>query len=67
MYSFIFFPNLIKSRLTLTDLGVKEIRALKKIMKKTDGEFFLFSGEVKELKSLSNHTLGNLIPPSNPI
>ena len=38
----------------ITKEGVKEIRALKKIMKKTDGEFFLFSGEVKELKSLSN-------------
>ncbi len=34
--------------------GVKEIRTLKKIMQKTDGEFFLFSGEVKELKSLAN-------------
>ncbi len=38
----------------ITKEGVKEIRALKKMMKKTDGEFFLFSGEVKELKSLSN-------------
>lgn len=38
----------------ITKEGVKEIRVLKKIMKKMDGEFFLFSGEVKELKSLSN-------------
>lgn len=34
--------------------GVKEIKRLKKILKKMDGEFFLFGGEVKELKSLVN-------------
>lgn len=34
--------------------GVKEIRNLKKILKKTGGEFFLFGGEIKELKSLVN-------------
>ncbi len=34
--------------------GVKEIKSLKKILNKMDGEFFLFGGEVKELKSLVN-------------
>ena len=34
--------------------GVKEIKRLKKILKKTDGEFFMFGGEIKELKSLVN-------------
>ena len=34
--------------------GVKEIKSLKKIIKKMDGEFFLFAGEVKELASLVN-------------
>ena len=34
--------------------GVKEIRNLKKIIKKMDGEFFLYGGEIKELKSLVN-------------
>ena len=34
--------------------GVKEIKNLRKIIKKIDGEFFLFGGEIKELKSLVN-------------
>ena len=34
--------------------GIKEIKRLKKSIKKTDGEFFLFGGEIKELKSLVN-------------
>lgn len=34
--------------------GVKEIKQLRKIIKKMDGEFFLFGGEIKELKSLVN-------------
>lgn len=34
--------------------GVQEIKSLKKILKKTDGQFFLFGGEIKELKSLVN-------------
>lgn len=34
--------------------GVQEIKNLKKILKKTDGQFFLFGGEIKELKSLVN-------------
>ena len=38
----------------ITKEGVKEIKALRKIMKKTDGDLFLFGGEVKELKSLVN-------------
>lgn len=38
----------------ITKDGVKEIKSLKKIIKKTDGEFFLFGGEIKELKTLVN-------------
>ena len=38
----------------ITKEGIKEIKALRKIMKKTDGDLFLFGGEVKELKSLVN-------------
>lgn len=34
--------------------GVNEIKRLKRILIKTDGEFFLFGGEIKELKSLVN-------------
>ena len=34
--------------------GVKQIKALKKTVKKMGGEFFLFGGEIKELKSLVN-------------
>ena len=34
--------------------GVKAIKRLKRILKKVGGEFFLFGGEVKELKSLIN-------------
>ena len=34
--------------------GVKAIKRLKRILKKVGGEFFLFGGEVKELKSLVN-------------
>ena len=34
--------------------GIKEIKRLKKSIKKTEGEFFLFGGEIKELKSLVN-------------
>ncbi len=34
--------------------GVKEIKTLKKIIKKTEGEFFLFGGEIKELSKLVN-------------
>lgn len=38
----------------ITKDGVNEIKSLKKMMKKSDGEFFLFAGETKELKSLVN-------------
>ncbi len=38
----------------ITSDGVKEIKMLKKIMKKQEGEFFLYAGETKELKSLVN-------------
>jgi anti-anti-sigma factor len=34
--------------------GVKAIKRLKRMLKKVGGEFFLFGGEVKELKSLVN-------------
>ena len=34
--------------------GVKEIKNLRKILKKMDWAFFLFGGEIKELKSLVN-------------
>lgn len=34
--------------------GIKQIKELRKIIKKLDGDFFLFGGEIKELKSLVN-------------
>lgn len=39
---------------SITNDGVKHIKELKKIIKKMSGEFFLFGGEFKELKSLIN-------------
>lgn len=39
---------------SITNEGVTEIKRLRKIIKKMDGEFFLFGGEVKELKKLVN-------------
>lgn len=39
---------------SITNEGVTEIKRLSKIIKKMDGEFFLFGGEVKELKKLVN-------------
>lgn len=44
----------IKNLDSVSDLGVKEIKKLKKILKKADGEFFLFGGEIKELSKLVN-------------
>ena len=38
----------------ISESGVKEIKLLKKILKKTDEQFFLFGGEIKELKKLVN-------------
>lgn len=38
----------------ITKDGVREIKHLRKMIKKSDGEFFLFGGEMKELKSLVN-------------
>lgn len=38
----------------ISSLGVKEIKELRKILKKTGGEFFLFGGEIKELTKLVN-------------
>ncbi|MBQ9014101.1 MAG: STAS domain-containing protein [Bacilli bacterium] len=35
-------------------MGVKEIKELRKSIKKMGGMFFLFGGEIKELKSLVN-------------
>lgn len=34
--------------------GIKEIKKLRKIINKSGGKFFLFGGEIKELKSLVN-------------
>ena len=39
---------------SISEDGVKEIKSLKKTLKKLDGEFFLYGGEIKELKSLVN-------------
>lgn len=39
---------------SISNLGIKEIKLLKKMLKKTDGEFFLFGGEIKELSKLVN-------------
>ncbi len=39
---------------SISNEGILEIRKLKKILDKTDGKFFLFGGEIKELKSLVN-------------
>lgn len=39
---------------SISEDGVKEIKSLKKTLKKLDGGFFLFGGEIKELKSLVN-------------
>lgn len=39
---------------SITEEGIKEIKRLKKMLKKTDGEFFMFGGEIKELKTLVN-------------
>ena len=38
----------------IKESGIKEIQSLRKILKKTSGEFFLFGGEIKELKTLVN-------------
>ena len=34
--------------------AIKEIKKLKKILKKIDGDFFLYGGNIKELKKLVN-------------
>ena len=39
---------------SISEEGIKEIKSLKKILKKLEGKFFLFGGEIKELKSLVN-------------
>ena len=39
---------------SISNEGIKQIKRLRRILKKTDGEFFLFGGEIKELKSLVN-------------
>ena len=37
---------------SICNSGIKEIKRLRKILKKQEGELFLFGGEIKELKSL---------------
>lgn len=39
---------------SISEDGIKKIKQLKKIIKKMDGDFFLFGGEIKELKSIVN-------------
>ena len=38
----------------ISKTGIKEIKKLRKIILKTGGSFFLFGGDIKELKSLVN-------------
>ena len=48
---------IIKSGIKYVVLNIsnlREIKGLRKILKKTSGEFFLFGGEIKELKTLVN-------------
>ena len=40
--------------LEISNNAIKEIKLLKKVLKKIDGEFFLYGGNVKELKKLVN-------------
>lgn len=42
----------IKNLNEVNNAGVKEIKSLAKIIRKNDGAFFLFGGEIKELASL---------------
>ena len=44
----------VENLYSISESGVKEIKLLRKILKKTDGQFFLFGGEIKELKELVN-------------
>ena len=39
---------------SVSSSGIKEIKQLRKILKKSKGEFFLFGGEIKELSKLVN-------------
>ena len=38
----------------ISEEGIRTIKELKKILKKTNGEFFMFGGGIKELKTLVN-------------
>ena len=38
----------------ISPVGISEIKRLKRILNKTDGEFFLSGGSIKELKKLVN-------------
>ena len=38
----------------ISDDALKEIKILKKVIKKINGEFFLYGGNIKELKKLVN-------------
>lgn len=44
----------VENLYSISESGVKEIKLLRKILKKTDGKFFLFGGEIKELRKLVN-------------
>ncbi len=44
----------VENLYSISKSGVKEIKLLKKVLKKTNGQFFLFGGEIKELKELVN-------------
>ena len=44
----------VENLYSISESGVKEIKLLRKILKKTDGQFFLFGGEIKELRKLAN-------------
>lgn len=38
----------------ISNNAIKEIKRLKKVIKKTDGDFFLYGGNTRELKKLVN-------------
>lgn len=44
----------VENLYSISKSGVKEIKLLKKVLKKANGQFFLFGGEIKELKELVN-------------
>lgn len=42
----------IESLSSISQEGIKEIKLIRKILEKKEGQFFLFGGEIKELKKL---------------